>query len=291
MRGIPGTNFVRGAIICALSISPISWPSAAEGQKVVSWTEETVQVSLQTGVLATVRASFTSAATMEDVELRLVPELEPFIVVQPNTFAILQSGTIVPVTLSFLVPDGTGLGTYEGTLHLTSGNRTLPATLKIAVRVTGSATSDWETVVGRGGEYQVKRPADWSSAQLPNGVLQLLAPTSSPSDGLPDAVISIVPIHNGAVADAASFIAQANEEGQRTEGLSEFGYPVTDLSSGLMIPVNGMTGLKLRSADGFSEDEVYVPTAIGLIALDSLKRRESVDVNEVLIGVLSTLRF
>jgi len=114
-----------------LSNSPI----AIAGGK-IEWTPQKIEVKLSEPAMDNqVLANFTSDISLNQITLEVVPELNPFVTVEPAVIQNVQAGVPQIVTLHFSLPPGTEPGEFDGVVHVRSGKRTLPQTLKIAVTV------------------------------------------------------------------------------------------------------------------------------------------------------------
>src|SRR5438128_1512733 len=90
------------------------------GKPLVSWSSRTVTASLFRGALKMVTLSFVSNEDMQNVDVFIVPALQPFLVSSPSHFDHVISGRSYRVSLLFSVPLATPLGTYNGVLQLRS---------------------------------------------------------------------------------------------------------------------------------------------------------------------------
>lgn len=126
-----------------LAVIAFVWLGGALGPPVyaassqISWSPETVERTIGNGNGATPEAlvSFTSPTELTGVDVWVTPELRPFVRVGRDHFELVPAGTPSEIRLRFVVPPHAIPGTYEGTVHLRQGNRTLPHTLKVAVTV------------------------------------------------------------------------------------------------------------------------------------------------------------
>jgi hypothetical protein len=115
----------------------ISNSSSVIATEKIEWTPNEIEVTLgnEQGSSDTVLASFTNDRALDQITLEVVPALSAFVTVDPSTIQNVQAGVPYVVALHFSLPLGTEPGDYEGVVHVTSGNRTLPQTLKIRVTV------------------------------------------------------------------------------------------------------------------------------------------------------------
>ena len=121
--------------VTVLSVEQSPKP-AKPSQPKITWSEPrlTIKLAVGQGLLKTV--TLTSDVNLPDVTVEPVPEIARFLTsVQPNSFTNVTAGQPQSVGLSFFIPTGTTQGTYEGTIHIRSGSRTLPNTLKVEIEV------------------------------------------------------------------------------------------------------------------------------------------------------------
>ncbi len=102
---------------------------------------------------------------MQNVVIEAVPEIASFLTIQPNSFANVPANQPQSVRVSFVIPTGTTLGTYDGTLHVRIGDQTTPQTLKVVVNV-------WQTYSNSLLGFELKTPP----------ALQLVSDPNNPSN-------------------------------------------------------------------------------------------------------------
>lgn len=102
----------------------------------VVWTPERIEQTLGFEGTVDIPATFISNIKLKNVDLRVVPELQPFVSVEPKYFESIEANTPCEVTVHFSVPHGTYPGLYDGTIHLKVGNnKTFPQTLKVDLSI------------------------------------------------------------------------------------------------------------------------------------------------------------
>ena len=101
----------------------------------VEWTPERIEETLDFAGIVDIPVTFISSTELEDVDLRVVPNLQHLVNVEPNHFETIIANTTYHVTVHITVPHGTYPGLYDGTVHLVVGKRTYPQTLKVNVVV------------------------------------------------------------------------------------------------------------------------------------------------------------
>ena len=79
---------------------------------------------------------FEARSDHQDVSVRVVPELEPFISAEPNHFSEIAAGDTHTLSLTISVPEDAEPGaTFDGTVQLREGNRNLARPLPIEIEV------------------------------------------------------------------------------------------------------------------------------------------------------------
>ena len=111
--------------------------SAAQGSNrpPICWSPTSVNRTAFPDSSFEVNVTFSSSINLESVDLQLVPEIAKFITVAPEHLATVGLGVTNYVHFTVDIPTGTLPGVYEGTLHVRTGKRTVPDTLKIVVQV------------------------------------------------------------------------------------------------------------------------------------------------------------
>ena len=166
-------------LILPLSIQakvPVKWFSSSGGS-----IEQTL--GLGDGVLRT--AVFLSTVSLSDVDLWIVPELQPFVRLNQTHFDVVEANKYYRVTLIFSVPFGSETGLYDGTIHLKVGSETHPQTLKIELNIADAAA----TIGPEGGVIEVTDPESpicGVEIDIPPGALDQDTQFSVSYDGLKD---------------------------------------------------------------------------------------------------------
>lgn len=116
------------------SLIPAGVSNAAPQPK-VKWSEKQVVVELPQGGGATRQVKFTSNQNLQDAAVEAVPEIAGLVSTQPGHLASVFADQPQTVTLFFSAPADAPLGLREGTIHIRTGSRTIPQTLKVSVNV------------------------------------------------------------------------------------------------------------------------------------------------------------
>jgi len=146
----------------AATSSPGQAGSTSSTQPKITWSHNQVGVVLSPGESTSNDLTFSSSLDLQNIVVEAVPEIRSFLTIEPNSLTSVPAGLPQSVHLSFLIPNGTALATYEGTIHVQVGSTTLPQTLKIAIETGKSFLTS---------TYSIMYPADWSFSQTgPNQV-------------------------------------------------------------------------------------------------------------------------
>jgi hypothetical protein len=114
----------------------------------ITWSQEQLDVILSPGESLSKNVTFTSSLAIQNIVIEAVPEIAPFVTIQPASLGSVPSGQPQPVHLTFSIPPNASLGTFEGTVHVRWGNRTLPQTLKISLHVWHAFSSPTTAALG-----------------------------------------------------------------------------------------------------------------------------------------------
>jgi Leucine-rich repeat (LRR) protein len=111
--------------------------SAAPGSdgSPISWSPTSINRTAFPGSSFEMNVTFSSSIDLESVDLQFVPEIAEFITISPEHIATVGLGVTNYVHFTVDVSAGTLPGVYEGTLHVRTGKRTVPHTLKIVLQV------------------------------------------------------------------------------------------------------------------------------------------------------------
>jgi hypothetical protein len=131
-------------VITFLLAIVLSNSSVAIAAPKIEWTPREVEVTLsEQHPTDSVPATFTSDIALDQITLEVVPGLSDLVTVEPAVIQNVQAGVSHTVALNFSLPPGTEPGVYEGVVHVRSGQRTLPHTLKIRISVEAAAASEF----------------------------------------------------------------------------------------------------------------------------------------------------
>jgi hypothetical protein len=122
-------SFVYLAILFTL-YSPLQ----AKGQS-ITWTPGKIDQSIALGERKDLTVSLTSSGNLDNAHLWVVPELQPYMTVDPALLGSIIANTPQRVTLHLFAPPNSKIGTYDGTVHLRVGSKTYPQQLKVKLQI------------------------------------------------------------------------------------------------------------------------------------------------------------
>ncbi|MCI0537354.1 MAG: hypothetical protein L0Z50_19230 [Verrucomicrobiales bacterium] len=188
----------------------------------LTWSPASAQADVFPGAVKTIKVSYLSSEPLTDLDLFLVPELQPFVSASPSSFAAIGAEP-QHLTLTIKVPAETPPGTtVQGTIHLRERRRTVPAPLSFTLNVVSADTalheledylfSQFGTLapeIPRVGDLlppQVEVPEDIQDAFRvgADGVVVLstgslyFSSSWTPNDQLPNAILDLLVLIRGA---------------------------------------------------------------------------------------------
>lgn len=101
----------------------------------VVWSPEKIEQTLGFEGAVDIPTTFISNIKLNDVDLWVVPELQPFVKLEPKHFESIEANTPHEVTVHLSIPHGAYPEVYDGTIHLMVGSRTYPQTLKVELTI------------------------------------------------------------------------------------------------------------------------------------------------------------
>jgi hypothetical protein len=128
------SRLLIGAVVIigvGLLAARMAFPFAAQPQ--ITWSSPDVYAGITSTTTVTRTLTFTTDQALQNLSIEAVPAIAGFVQIQPNVFAGVPAGQRQTVRLTFSAPAGAQFGTYDGTIHVRAGSKTLPATLKTSV--------------------------------------------------------------------------------------------------------------------------------------------------------------
>jgi len=109
------------AILVAAAVSLVG--VKLKGGPDVLWQTQKLEISVVQGGRASTDASFIVNEDLENVSLRVTPEIEPYMVVTPNHYGAVAAGSAIKPQIIIAVPADLAVGTYGGTLQVRATNK------------------------------------------------------------------------------------------------------------------------------------------------------------------------
>lgn len=120
-------------------------PQAAPGPK-INWNLTNITDIISPGESKSVEVSFIATKDLKNVEVFVVPELQPYVQVSPQSFSHVSAGTVTPLTIMFSAPSNAELGTFDGTIHINSTEKkktySQPLPIKISISLLNGIFSE-----------------------------------------------------------------------------------------------------------------------------------------------------
>lgn len=98
-------------------------PSPAPAQPVITWTPESVSEIIVTGEAKTISVSFTAAQNLGAVDIRVTPELTPYVSTNPTLFQNIAAGQAVNLDITISAPADASPQSVEGTIQIRNAGR------------------------------------------------------------------------------------------------------------------------------------------------------------------------
>jgi hypothetical protein len=131
-----------------------SAPTSTSAQPKITWSPTSTVVTLSPGESTARDFTFTSSVELQNVVAEAVPGIAGFLSIQPSNFSSVSAGEPDSVHLLFSIPEGTALGTYNGTIHIKIGNQTSSQTLKVTINV-------WQHLTDADNHFELWFPPNW----------------------------------------------------------------------------------------------------------------------------------
>jgi hypothetical protein len=165
----------------------------------LTWSPTSVAINLAPGETASRDVSFLTSMPLSNFTVEAVPEIAPFLTISPNTATTVPAGQSQNLHIAVTIPSGTPLNVFTGTIHVRTGNATIPQTLKVTI-TTGLSFST--------PSYSIQYPADWTVATTSGetGFVPSAKAVNLDTEYVGDIVIETFPKSAG--TDLQSFYAQ-----------------------------------------------------------------------------------
>ena len=102
-------------IVVVLLLSSVSFASK---NNIIQWQTNHIESTLGDLATETFETSFTSRKELTDVTLWIVPELQPYVKVEPQSFDLIEPGVPYEVTITTSIPQTALPDILDGTIHI-----------------------------------------------------------------------------------------------------------------------------------------------------------------------------
>jgi hypothetical protein len=141
------SGFVLALIVGVIATVAILFiPSLAPAEPKITWIPSQISETVSPKQSKSVTVSFTSSENISNIAVRVVPEIQPFLHVEPSAFSSFKPGGAVTVTLIIAPSADAPLGTFDGTIQLKStgkSSKTFAKPLPITLNI-------WQSVAEKG---------------------------------------------------------------------------------------------------------------------------------------------
>ena len=101
----------------------------------IAWDPAKIEQTMGLGDTKEITVTFISNTYLENADLWIAKELQPFVSVEPNHFESIEANSTYEVGLYFSIPYDAETRLYDGTIHIKVGSKTYPQTLKIELNI------------------------------------------------------------------------------------------------------------------------------------------------------------
>jgi outer membrane protein assembly factor BamB len=117
-------------------------PAAVAKTAKVEWAQGRLEITARPGTTQALVVGFQSSKNLQNVSLFIVPEIAGFLSIETGGLNSISADQRYAFPAIVQVPNTTADGLYEGTVHVRSGQRTVPATLRVAIHVVSNLLGD-----------------------------------------------------------------------------------------------------------------------------------------------------
>lgn len=235
-------------------------PSLGLATPKITWTPSKISETVSPLESKSIVVSFTSSENINNVAVRVVPELQSYLQTQPSIFSSIQAGITVNLTLAISIPADASLGNYDGTIQLKSTGKSaktyakpLPVTLYI-----------WKSLEDPILPYTLKYPGNWRISIGDNGFVDIVGQVTSsiptaPGDMAGTCKISITHHDNSEMLSLSDWLQRAEKETGALPSLSSV--PIT---------IGGITGIMEVIEEIGLTTTVYLPKGNRILSFELL---------------------
>jgi hypothetical protein len=234
-RGKPGFMFLRswplGVLILAVGLFI---PRQVLAKPTITWTPSQISETVSPNESKSITVSFTSSKNINNIAVWVVPELQPYLRIQPIVLSLIKAGTPFAVTLIFTPAADAPFGTFDGTIQLKSTGKsaeTFAKPLPITVNI-------WQSLEDPSLSYWLQYPGNWTATIGNNNAVDIVGQVTSsiptaPGDMAGICKVSVTSHDNSDLLPLSDWLQQAEIETGAPPPISSV--PIT---------IDGVTGIK-----------------------------------------------
>ena len=121
----------------------------------ITWSPGSIEQTIGLGGTKDLTVSFKSNTRLKNIDLWVVPKLQPFVTVTPKHFATINANTSYSVNVHISVPLGSHTGQYSGTVQIKVCSTTYAQPLKVVLNIVDASA----TIGPAGGVVEVADPS------------------------------------------------------------------------------------------------------------------------------------
>jgi len=165
-KTILGLGLILAATITIVAII-LFLPSVGLATPKITWTPNKISETVSPLESKSVVVSFTTSENINNVDVNVVPELQPYLQIQPSTFSSIKAGSTNNLTLTISASANSPLGTFDGTIQLKSTGKPaktyakpLPVTLSVGQKYVYENISFYYPTFGQSSRIEVEKKGE-----------------------------------------------------------------------------------------------------------------------------------
>lgn len=215
-----------------------------------------VDETLIAGESKQLNIAFVATEAINNATLRVVPNLEKYVVVHPSNVSTISVGSVIKVTLTFQTDNTELPEILDGTIQLRSGNKSVSTPLPISLKVV------WTKYANDDDRYQLEYPPVLQPTELfvnrPEFLRGILLQNQFEMTNL---AIGVYQNNLSLPVDEWYFSTLAD---------NEYSFPDTENRSHKPVMLNGIPGLEVNSTIlGYKKKRIFIPRGANIIGLES----------------------
>ena len=193
-------------LLYVLAFLPLTIPCLARAEGAgISWSETALEMTVFPGTAHLAAVQFTSDREVLNASILVTPEIAPLLSVQWLGDESITPGVPNDVIIAVAVPASVSWGTYEGTVHVRSGRRTVPHTLKVGIHVVPATSTHIPSEIASASDDRLIRNAN-GQLLVQDELVVLVDPSApDPEMAIRDAAVSTGGVIIGAAPDLLAY--------------------------------------------------------------------------------------